>query len=84
MSQKKVDERKAYKKNRKEILAREKRMETLRRLLTGVLIAVFVFGLSFSFYRKFNPVKQPDPNAFYYLTATDSYGILKPSLPTGE
>lgn len=84
MSQAKVDARKEYKKNRKKILAKEKRRSRISRLILYVVLIALIGGIGFSFYRKFNPVPEASAETFYYLTAQDSYGILSPSLPDSE
>ena len=81
MSQEKVDRRKEYKKNRKQILAKEKRNSQLSKLVAYLCLIVIIGGVGFSAYKKFNPTPEPDATAFYSLTAMDSYGILDPSLP---
>ena len=84
MSQEKVNARKEYKKNRKEILAREKRRKAISRVVGYLAVVVIVAGIGFSFYKKVVPDKEPNSQTFAYLSATDSYGIFTPSLPEGE
>jgi hypothetical protein len=81
MSQEKVDRRKEYKKNRKEILAREKRNNAIGKFIAYLCLLVILVGVGFSVYKKVNPTPEPDATAFYSLTESDSYGILTPSLP---
>ena len=81
MSQEKVNRRKEYKKNRKEILAREKRKNAIGKLVAYVCLIAILGGVGFSFYQKLNPAPEPDASTFYALTQSDSYGILNPSLP---
>ena len=81
MSQAKVDARKEYKKNRKEILAKQKRNNAIGKLVAYLCLIVILGGVGFSVYKKFNPAPEPDPNAFYALTQTDSYGIITPTMP---
>lgn len=81
MSQAKVDRRKAYKKNRKEILAREKRKNTITKVIAYICILAILIGVGFSIYKKVTPTPEHDSSTFYSLTQTDSYGILTPSLP---
>lgn len=81
MSQAKVDRRKEYKKNRKQILAREKRNDAIRRIFAYICLFAILVGVGFSIYRKMNPAPEPDSTAFYMLTESDNYGILTPSLP---
>ena len=80
MSQEKVNARKEYKKNRKEILAKEKRQKTLSRLLAYVCAIAIIAGVGFSVYKKVTPEKEVDSSAFYSLIQTDEYGILDPQL----
>ena len=81
MSQAKVDARKQNKKNRKKIMAREKRIQTLERLVFSLVILAFCFGLGWSIYRHFNPKPPYDITSYYNLTQFDNYGILSPTLP---
>lgn len=80
MSQEKVDKRKEYKKNRKKIIAREKRKSTAIKWIGYLCLVCVIGGVGFSFYQKFNPVPEENTSAFYNLIETDSYGILQPSL----
>ena len=52
MSQKKVDAYKDYKKNRKEILKREKRKQKLEIGIAAVIFAAFVAWFGFSAFQK--------------------------------
>lgn len=81
MSQAKVDRQKEYKKNRKQILAKEKRKNKLAKLAGYLCLLFIVGGVGFSFYQKMNPEPEANLNTFYNLTATDGYGILQPALP---
>lgn len=81
MSQAKVDRRKEYKKNRKEILAREKRNNAIGKFVAYLCLILIICGVGFSIYKKLTPVQEPDNTVFYALTETDEYGILTPSLP---
>ena len=80
MSQAKVDRQKEYKKNRKEIMARQKQKKMLGRIASYLCVLGVVLLLGLSVYRKMNPAPEPDASTFYNLTATDSYGILNPSM----
>ena len=80
MSQAKVDKQKAYKKNRKKIMAREKRKHTVARWIGYLCLVCVIGGVGFSFYQKLNPAPAEDSSAFYSLIATDDYGILHPTL----
>lgn len=84
MSQAKVDARKEYKKNRKTILAKEKRNQMITKWIAYLVILVILVGVGYSFYSKMNPKPQATAESFYGLTATDNYGILQPSLPDGQ
>ena len=81
MSQEKVDRRKEYKKNHKQILAREKRKAKIAKAILYLCLVCIIGGVGFSFYQKLNPAPEDNTNTFYSLIATDSYGILDPSLP---
>ena len=80
MSQAKVDKQKEYKKNRKKILAKEKRKSRVHKWIGYLCLVCIIGGVGFSFYQKFNPAPEENTSAFYNLIATDSYGILQPSL----
>lgn len=84
MSQEKVDRRKEQKKNRKQILAREKRKNQFYKFIGYLCLLCIIGGVGFSVYHKLNPTPEPNATAFYSLIATDSYGILDPSLPESE
>lgn len=79
MSQKKVDEYKKYKANRKEILAREKKMRKVRKVL-GILATIAVIGgFGYWGYYTYQVETAPDYN-FYSLIGQDEYGFLSPEL----
>ncbi len=84
MSQAKVDARKKYKKNRKELLAREKRNSTLRKFAAYLVMIAVIGGFGYSFYKTVNPEPKANQQTFYSLIAQDSYGILTPSLPDAD
>lgn len=84
MSQEKVDRRKEQKKNRKQIIAKEKRRSRINKLIGYLCLLCIIGGVGFSVYYKMNPTPEPDATAFYSLISTDSYGILNPSLPESE
>lgn len=79
MSQRKVDEYKKYKANRKQILAREKRMRKVKKVL-GVLAAILVIG-GFGCWGVYTYQVEtaPDYN-FYGLITQNEYGTLSPQL----
>ena len=81
MSQEKVERRKEYKKNRKTILAKEKRIKRIKKVICYLCLVVLVGGIGYSFYKKVNPTPVADTSTFYNLIATDSYGLLTPTLP---
>ncbi|GEM_PF-3111624 len=83
MSQAKVDARKAYKKNRKEILAKEKAKASVRKAVAYIAMLAILIAVGYSFYLKMQPKPEASTETFYYLTQQDAYGILNPSLPTG-
>ncbi|HIW59364.1 MAG TPA: hypothetical protein H9880_05710 [Candidatus Anaerobutyricum avicola] len=80
MSQAKVDRQKEYKRNRKKIIAKEKRKSRAVKWIGYLCLVCVIGGVGFSFYQKFNPAPEENSSAFYNLIATDSYGILDPSL----
>lgn len=80
MSQAKVDKRKEYKKNRKKIIAKQKRKNAVIKWIGYLCLVCVIGGVGFSFYQKFNPAPEEDTSAFYSLIETDSYGILQPTL----
>ncbi len=84
MSQAKVDRQKELKKNRKKIVAKEKRRNRLYGILGYVCLICIVVGIGFSVYQKVNPEPESDGTAFYRLIATDDYGILSPSIEDAE
>lgn len=81
MSQKKVDERKAAKKNHKQEAAKAKRSGILSKAIAAVCGACLVAGLGYSVYLKALPAKTVDAGTFSSITRTDRYGILNPSMP---
>lgn len=81
MSQEKVNARKEYKKNRKEILAKEKRQKQISKAIAYICTVVILGGVGYSVYNKLAPEKAVDNTTFSSLIKTDSYGILDPSLP---
>ena len=80
MSQAKVDKQKEYKKNRKKIIAKEKRKSRAVKWIGYLCLICIIGGVGFSFYQKLNPAPEDNTSTFYNLIATDSYGILQPSL----
>lgn len=80
MSQAKVDKQKEYKKNRKKIIAKEKRRSRVVRWIGYLCLVCIIGGVGFSFYQKMNPAPEENASAFYNLIATDNYGILHPTL----
>ncbi|MCD8020684.1 MAG: hypothetical protein LUF92_14225 [Clostridiales bacterium] len=80
MSQEKVDRQKEYKKNRKKILAKEKRRARIAKFIGYLCLICIIGGVGYSFYLKVNPETEADTSSFYSLIATDDYGILDPSL----
>lgn len=80
MSQEKVNLRKEYKKNRKEILAKEKRKKQITKVVSYLCLFVIVAGIGFSVYKKVTPEPVKDSDTFFRLIQTDDYGILDPSL----
>ena len=84
MSQRKVDLQKEYKKNRKQILAKEKRQRQMGKAVAYLCVGLIAGGLIYSVYNKITPKQEPDPTAFYSLIQTDDYGILNPQLQISE
>ncbi len=81
MSQAKVDARKEQKKNRKQEVAKQKRNRVISRLVSYVVVIAIVGAIGFSVYKKVNPGPKADSTIYSSLIATDSYGILQPSIP---
>lgn len=77
MSQKKVDEYKEYKKNRKEILAKEKRAKKRNKVLAIIAAVVILGGAGYSVFYTYKTETAPDVT-FAELTAQDEYGIIVP------
>ncbi|MDO4614799.1 MAG: hypothetical protein Q4B15_04130 [Lachnospiraceae bacterium] len=72
MSQKKVDAYKDYKKNRTQILKKEKRMKKLEYGAVGAVLALIVFWAGFSVYRNIdNNIKAAEAEAAAVLTEVD-------------
>ena len=84
MSQAKVDARKEYKKNRKQIIAKEKRKNKIAKGVAYLLLLCLLVGVGYSFYAKVHPKPEASNETMYYLTAQDSYGFLTPSLPESK
>lgn len=80
MSQQKVDRRKVEKKNRKQTIAKEKRLHSLNKFIAYLCLLAVIVGIGFSVYQKVTPEPVSDPTAFYSLIGTDNYGILSPYL----
>ena len=80
MSQEIVDARKQYKKNRKKIIAQEKRRDQLMKLVAYLVVIAIVVGIGWSVYYKVKPQPQYDISSFYKLIDRDSYGFLTPVL----
>ena len=80
MSQRKVDRQKEYKKNRKQILAKEKRQRRFGKFIAYLCVLLLAGGVGYSVYNKLVPEKEIDSSAFYSLIQTDDYGILDPQL----
>ena len=80
MSQRKVDRQKEYKKNRKQILAKEKRQQRIGKAIAYLCVCVLLGGIGYSVYNKAVPKKEVDSSAYYSLIQTDEYGILDPHL----
>ena len=84
MSQRKVDRQKEYKKNRKQILAKERRQRRIGHAIAYLCVCLLVGGLGYSVYSKLTPKKEIDSAAYYSLIQTDDYGILGPQLQLSE
>lgn len=80
MSQRKVDRQKEYKKNRKQILAKEKRQRRIGKAIAYLCVILLAGGVGYSVYSKLTPSKEIDSSAYYSLIQTDDYGILNPQL----
>ena len=84
MSQRKVDRQKEYKKNRKQILAKEKRQRKIGHAIAYLCVFLLAGGIVYSVYTKVTPEKEDDSSAYYSLIQTDDYGILDPHLQLSE
>ena len=80
MSQEKVAARKEYKKNRKKIIAQEKRRNQFMKLIAYLVVLAIVIGIGWSVYNKVKPQPQYDISSFYKLIDRDNYGFLTPVL----
>lgn len=72
MSQAKVDRYKEEKKNRKEIMAKEKRANKLRALAGGVIAVVLAAWIGVSGYNMYQ-AKRPLETVYVDTTALDDY-----------
>lgn len=72
MSQEKVDRYKEAKKNRKEILAKEKRANALRKIAGGVVAVVLIAWIGVSGYNWYQ-ASQPLETIYVDTTAIDDY-----------
>lgn len=78
MSQKKVDEYKKYKANRKQILAKEKKMRKVKKTL-GIIAAVLVLG-GFGYWGVYTYQVETAPKVtFANLITQDRYGFILPT-----
>lgn len=72
MSQEKVDRYKEQKKNRKEIMAKEKREKMLRNLAVGLVVVVLLGWVGVSGYNAYQN-SQPLDTVYVDLTEMDNY-----------
>ena len=72
MSQAKVDRYKEEKKNRKEIIAKEKRQQALTKVLGGVVVVALVAWIGVSGYNMYEANK-PLETVYVDTTALDDY-----------
>ena len=72
MSQAKVDRYKEAKKNRKEIMAKEKRQQALMKVLGGAVVVVLVAWIGVSGYNMYEANK-PLETVYVDTTALDDY-----------
>ena len=79
MSQKKVDEYKEYKKNRKEILAKEKKAKQRNKVLAIIATVAIIGGVGYGVFYTYKTETAPDIT-FAELVAPDQYGLLVPTI----
>ena len=79
MSQKKVDAYKEYKKNRKEILAKEKRAKQRNKVLAIIATLAILGGVGYGVAYTYKTETAPDIT-FAELVAPDQYGLLVPTI----
>ncbi|MDO4555550.1 MAG: hypothetical protein Q4B70_10430 [Lachnospiraceae bacterium] len=83
MSQRKVEEYKKYKANRKQILAREKRMRKIRKFI-GIIVGIAVIGgFGYWGYYSYQVAHRPEVT-FTNLITQDSYGFIIPTIADAE
>ena len=70
MSQKKVDAYKEYKKNKAEVLKKEKRQQNIEKGVIGVILALFVVWFGFSAYQS---ATRPDEADTAAVEATELF-----------
>lgn len=79
MSQKKVDEYKKYKANRKEILAKEKKMRKVKKNLGIIATVLVIAGFGYWGYYTYQVETAPDVT-FSNLITQDEYGFILPTI----
>ena len=79
MSQKKVDQYKETKKNRKEVLAREKKQKKMKQILAFTIAAVLVVALAVGVILTFSGLAKKEDQSVYQATGyvlPDIAGVL--------
>lgn len=81
MSQRKVDEYKKYKANRKQILAKEKKMRKVNKVLGIIATVVVIGGFGYWGYYSYQVEHAPEID-FYSLITSDENGYIIPTPAT--
>ncbi len=79
MSQKKVDEYKKYKANRKQIIAKEKRMKKIKKAVATVCAIAIIGGVGYWSVYSYQDSHRPEVN-FMSLLDQDEGGFYTPTL----
>ncbi len=79
MSQKKVDEYKKYKANRKQIIAKEKKMKKIKKAVATVCAIAIIGGVGYWSVYSYQDSHRPEVN-FMSLLDQDEGGFYTPTL----